>query len=57
MSPPAQRHSNDVIVARGLVLTGFRRASDCVGVQSDQRLCFKHTGEFVCHCSQGQPDI
>ena len=34
------------------MLTGFRWASDCVGVQSDPRLCFKHPGEFVCHRSQ-----
>ena len=39
-------------MARHSVLTGFRQASDCVGVQSDPRLCFKHPGEFVCHHSK-----
>ena len=45
------------IVARHCVLTGFRLASEIVGVQSDPRLCFKHLGEFVCHRSQDyKPD-
>ena len=44
-------------MARHRVLTGFRWASDCVGVQSDRRLCFKHPGDFVCHCSEDdKPD-
>ena len=39
------------------MLTGFRRASDNVGVQSDPRFCFKHPGEFVCHRTQSdKPD-
>ena len=25
---------------------------DCVGVQSDLRICFKHPDKFVCHRSQ-----
>ena len=44
-------------MARHGVLTGFRWESDCVGVQSDRRLCFKHPGDFVCHRSEDdKPD-
>ena len=36
-----------LIEARHRVLAGFRWASDCVGVQSDPHLCFKHPGKLV----------